>query len=528
MHEIKIGRMPSRDREMIIAAFCMALVAVGTLLLFARHPFPPLFDWPNHMARHHLAARVLVGESLPVGYAIQYGPMPNLGADLVMPGLIALLGDTVASQVFLGSSALFLWGSASALYIQYAGITRSSVAAIIVLAPWLISATMFLGFMNYFSGCGVGIFAAVHFISMARSRARIWTLILHAMFAILTYLWHLAAFGIYGVLAASYLLHRMLEASPAERSRVLSASLPLVATMMPAVLLALWVASTPTTNALRGALVWRGVVEKAKNVAEVFMAYSNAVDAILLSLWLVCLLLIFTISPIRRLRLDYMSIAAMAFLGLIFALPSDIGVTYFVDKRPALPFFICCCGLLSSLPTSRLFRAGMVGILALTVVRIAYIDESWAARSKGTLALLRYFSAVEKGARILVANTNYGWRRAYETQVSGWLVASTDAYVSNLWAIPGQQPLRHTMPSYGLVPTHFLSDPRVLCTYATTISAHFDYVWVNDPTAIVHVPSGWEMRLKTKESLLLKVMPNAGSCSAPSDYAPKSATLRYQ
>lgn len=519
MSKVKVSETVSHgtamDLNTRILLGIVALVAVCTALIFVRNPLPPLFDWPNHMARHHLAARTLVGEALPAGYAIQYGLMPNLGADIVMPVLIRIFGDTLASQIFLAGSVLLMWLAAAALYVQYAGRTRSALVATLVLAPWLISATMFLGFMNSYSGCGVGILAAVHFISLARSKPTAPSYVLHAMFAALTYLWHLSSFGTYGVLIASYLLQQLLDAPRQDRKQVLLRLAPLAATTLPAIALALWVAGTPGANALTGALVWRGVVTKALNIAELFMAYQNTVDAILLLAWLASIALIFALPSIRRPRLDYMAIATLAFLALVFVLPSDIGVIYFVDKRPTLPLLICSVGLLANLRLSRLFHYGLAGIAAVTLVRLANIDRNWLERSRGTAALINYFATAEQRPRILVANTHYGWRRSYETQVAGWLVARTGAYVSNLWAIPGQQPLRHTMPSYGLVPTHFLSDPKVLCTHAATIATHFDYAWVNDPTVMVQIPAGWQQILKTSESTLWKVQPSSGACKGP-------------
>ena len=78
-----------------------AVIALALVLLFFRHPLPPLFDWPSHMARHYLEALALAGRPALEFYAVEYAVMPNLGGDIVVPWLVMLLGPGLASQAFL-------------------------------------------------------------------------------------------------------------------------------------------------------------------------------------------------------------------------------------------------------------------------------------------------------------------------------------------------------------------------------------------------------------------------------------------
>jgi hypothetical protein len=311
------------------------------------------------------------------------------------------------------------------------------------------------------------------------------------------------------------MLDQWLNSAPGRRRETLLRLLPLAAATVPALAVMAWVARSPQTNALAGTLHWRPLSAKLLNFAEQFMAYRTSVDAVLLLVWLIAIGLLFARPAWRRPRLDYMGIAGLAFLTLAFALPSDMGLTYFVDKRPILPLLIVGCGLLASLPPARTYRIGLLLLAALAVGRIAYVDVSWTQRSAGVRALLAAFEGRPKAPRILVANTHYGFRRGFETHIAGWLVIRAGAYVSNLWAVPGQQPLRHTAASHGLVPSHFLTDPKVLCTHAAAIADHFDFVWVNDQAAMVHVPDGWLRTVQTGESALYEVGRDPGACTRP-------------
>ena len=494
-------RLKDVDRRSV--QFAAGAIAIALAILFLRHAHPPLFDWPNHMARHFLESLALTGKPVPADYAIRYGFIPNLGGDMIVPGLIALFGVETASKLFLFASVMLVWGASAAFTFQYAGRTPAALVAALVPAPFLLTATLFLGFVNSYSGVGVGILAAVGYIHVARTGASAGRLAALAALSVLTYLWHLAAFGVYAVIVVAYACDELLAAPRSRLTETLRAMAPRLATVLPGLLVMLWVALTPETNALGGAISWSSVRAKLFNFAELFMAYDNRLDALFVLGWIASLVLLFKIAAVRR--FDYVVIAALMFFALAFILPTDIGLTYFIDKRPIHPLFLCCCALLAGFELRRQAGIGLALLALVAVARIAYVDFSWARRTQGIEAMLKTFDALPAGRRILVANTNYGFRRSYEMQATSWVVARRGAYVSNLWAVPGQQPLRHRAASYGLVPTHFLADPQVLVKNAAVVPQHFDYVWLNDPTGIVSVPAGWTRVLTTEESSLWKV-----------------------
>ena len=70
----------------------MLLVAVP---LFST-VLPPLFDYPNHLARMHL-----LSEGGNQFYAVHWEPLPNLAQDLIVPPLARLMPLDIASKLFL-------------------------------------------------------------------------------------------------------------------------------------------------------------------------------------------------------------------------------------------------------------------------------------------------------------------------------------------------------------------------------------------------------------------------------------------
>ena len=91
------------------AAMLAAVVAAGlvsAVILIWIPTFVPLFDLPNHTARHYLESRWLAGRDLGGYYGIHYRIMPNLGADLVVPPLMWLFPPLIACKFFLTGSLL--------------------------------------------------------------------------------------------------------------------------------------------------------------------------------------------------------------------------------------------------------------------------------------------------------------------------------------------------------------------------------------------------------------------------------------
>ena len=190
----------------------IALGIAAHLALIWAWPYPPLLDWPNHMARHYLEARAMVGASLPSGYDIKYSLMPNLGADLIVPLLLQIFPLTVASRLFLTFNVLVCWLGFALFVARQAPGTGNAYGASLLVLPWLLTGTFFLGFLNYTSGLGLAFLAFLNYLRLfERGRAPSWQLALHGGLVALLFVWHLAALGSYGILHASHLLMHVLK-----------------------------------------------------------------------------------------------------------------------------------------------------------------------------------------------------------------------------------------------------------------------------------------------------------------------------
>src|ERR1700757_4681372 len=75
-------------------AFVLLMLLVTTPLFST--VLPPLFDYPNHLARMHLLA-----EGGNAFYAVHWAPLPNLAQDLIVPPLAGVMPLEFASKLFL-------------------------------------------------------------------------------------------------------------------------------------------------------------------------------------------------------------------------------------------------------------------------------------------------------------------------------------------------------------------------------------------------------------------------------------------
>ena len=88
------------------AAFWAAFAA---LFLVAALPvlsveLPPLFDYPNHLARMDLLSRLPASEALQRYYEVRWRIIPNLGMDLMVPTLARVMPLAWAGKTFILAS----------------------------------------------------------------------------------------------------------------------------------------------------------------------------------------------------------------------------------------------------------------------------------------------------------------------------------------------------------------------------------------------------------------------------------------
>jgi len=169
-------------------AFALLMLLVAAPLFST--VLPPLFDYPNHLARMHV-----LSEGGNQFYSVHWEPLPNLAQDLIAPPLARLMPLDIASKLFLVAIFGLIAGGTILLNRAATGVWRMWP----LLAFLLLYNRMFLwGFLNYLFGIGVALAGAALWLAFERQRWWLRTLA-SSLVALACYLSHIAAFGFYAL-----------------------------------------------------------------------------------------------------------------------------------------------------------------------------------------------------------------------------------------------------------------------------------------------------------------------------------------
>src|SRR5690242_12918976 len=324
---------------------------------------PPLFDYPNHLARMHL-----LGEDGNQFYVVHWAPLPNLAQDLIVPPLARLMPLDIAAKLFL--VAIFALITSATIWLNRVatGVWRLWP----LLAFLLLYNRMFLwGFLNYLFGIGVALVGAALWLAFERERWWLRTLT-SALIALACYFSHIAAFGFYALVIIGVELPLAWTELRAGRRRALGHRVAIggVQFVIPAALvLGYW---HPAAASISRAAIWR----KADLLFSVFDNYDRVFDIVCFAL---VLALIAGLTATGRLRLaPRLAWAA----GIVFAtyllLPSQIYGGSGADHRlPVVIFLLLLAGSAVEFANRRIaaaFGAVTAGLLA---ARLGFIEYVW-------------------------------------------------------------------------------------------------------------------------------------------------------
>lgn len=414
-------------------------VVMGIVLALSWFPvlvtrFPPLCDYPNHLARtyilHHLGDVPAFGDA----YRAEWHPYPNLAIDLVGRALLVVAGPELAGRLFLCAvAALIVLGADHLGRAIHGGPTwTAKVAGFLV---W--NGFSFYGFVNYLFGLGVFLFALAAWLR-ARAAPTASRLLVAAFAATGAYVAHLSAFAFLAVTSAVWV-------AVEPRGPRLRASLTGALPLLPAVALWLFGGVPQAHEPLR----WDGLAGKAKGVAMLIATYDVATDG-LLALLMAGTLAIALRGARSRSRPALVSAAVLA-VAFVIA-PSEAQGGWSVDRRFLLPAALLALVAfrIEDLDTVRL-RMSIGLAVAVVVARDVVVTAAWRGLGADLERRAALLAAVPEGASV------YGFARvsgasAERTREMGlvalhqYAVLLRHAPVSGLFVHENQQPLRARRP----------------------------------------------------------------------------------
>jgi hypothetical protein len=466
----------------VLGAFVLLMMLV-TAPLFST-ALPPLFDYPNHLARMHL-----LGEGGNAFYAVHWAPLPNLAQDLVVPPLARLMPLEIASKLFLVMIFGVIAGGAIWLNRVATGVWRLWP----LLAFLLLYNRIFLwGFVNYLFGIGVALGGTALWLALERKDWRI-RILASSLTGLACYLSHIAAFGFYVLVIFGV---EMAPAFTELRVRCWRALGRRIAVAGPQFLVPAALFLGSWQDAARGSVSYGGFWRKADLLFSVFDNYDRAFDIACFALFLV---LFGALIASGRLRLTpRLGWAAGVVFTAYLLLPSRMYGGSGADHRlPVALFLLLVAASAPRFPSRRAAVAIGVTAASVLIVRLALIGRIWHEADRVYSADLAGVDLLPRGAKLAVAYpaSAVNFVPVPEVHLTTLAIARREAFVTTMFAFPAQQPvvLRHPYVALAeaaqperLWAAIVGSDAAELARLLTTLQ-HYDYVAVTDNRPI-HVP----------------------------------------
>jgi hypothetical protein len=210
-----------------IAVFAAAAILIAPLWLTDGPAMP---DYPAHLATFYLLSGGAKLPALAQFYRIEWGFIPNLASEILVPAMGRLVGIAAGVKLFL-SAAIAMWVIAPAWVHRslYGRFGIESLAA----SFFAYNANFMWGFLNYYFAAGL---AFVVFAAWIASRARpsLWRLAAFAAAVTVVYFCHVFAAAVLGLLIGAYELGMLIELRDFSREKVLARFGAIAASFMPA------------------------------------------------------------------------------------------------------------------------------------------------------------------------------------------------------------------------------------------------------------------------------------------------------
>ncbi|WP_448191384.1 hypothetical protein [Azospirillum sp. sgz301742] len=450
----------------------MLLIAAAVPVLLPE--VPPLTDYPNHLMRLHAIAYLDLDPDLSRFYRIQWGILPNLLMDVLVPPLGTLIGMDAAFKAFVVAMFVALVSGSFALYRAVWGrLELGPLAAFL----FLYTVATYMGLFNYLFGLGMALWALAAWVAVS-GRGPLTRAAVSLAAVPLLFFAHLFALGIYGLGLLAYESWRLTATGTwTEPQRLIpdlaAFGLPLL--IGPALLL-----QSPAAD-FAGAFLWVGSA-KLMGFDWLFGAYAMPIGVVTGAAVALGLAWGLWSGALRLHPAGWIVIG----LGLasFAALPLVLFGSYFADSRLPVGILFLAIGFARWELPSAAARSAFVAVIA-TLALLRCVDAGTAfARIEPDLKDMRQaLTLIRPGSTVLVAIADGVERRSLfrHTQYTDDRVVSLGlhhmpvlamargSYVSTAYVHPGKQVLQIRDEYADLDSSIIASLPRTTDLLAATL-----------------------------------------------------------
>jgi hypothetical protein len=451
--------VPSTFKTTLLRVLLMALIGAALLLPVWLVRYPPLLDYPNHLARSFVLAHLNDPAFHFRGfYRAEWGPYPYLGMDLALITLQRILSVEVAGKVFLSLCVLAV-PLAAWWFIRQANPGHDALALWGLLLAYN---TFFIeGFLNFQLGlafCFVTMGMWLRYLEHPTKKRWLAVLVL----ATATYFVHLIAFVLTGFTVLAY--------TTADRRRLRDVC-QAGALFAPGVVLYSLSGIAPSNGT---ELYFRDWTEKYYDgLTALRHGYSPRLETLTLWVIVICVVLAWVRNSEFRVQRPWVWVFA-GLLVLYCALPDEVGNSWDIDVRVVPVLFVM---LLVLAKLGQRQRIVAVAVLLLFAIRTADVARNFVAKQAELSGMVQAVRALPRDARLLpLINENNDDDPLQRLYLHFWAysIIERGAVAPYLFDLRGQTALRTTEEIY--IPHRPLKDP--LDWYS--VKRDYDYAWVYD------------------------------------------------
>jgi hypothetical protein len=416
----------SSARVLIAGLLVLALYSVPLFSTMV----PPLFDYPNHLARFAILATG--GNEF---YDVRWAPLPNLAGDLIVPLLARMMPIELAGKLFLVMIFALILGAAAWLNRVVGGRWRLWP---LLAAAFLYNLQLRWGFLNYLFGLGIALCGSA--LWLALEDARFWLRLAASSFvALLCFFSHISAFGIYTLIVAGVELQPLIAECRAGKWRALRHRIGIAAAQF---VIPIAIALMSWRPGIGGKIVYWEFSYKITWLFGIFYNYIPVVD---FASFFLMLALFGGLAARRRLNFAPRMVPAIL---LIFAayliIPTEMLSAWATDQRIIVAFFfLLVAAAAPNFPNRRI--AWGVGAAALVIMlgRLGIVEAYWLEANRVYAADLAAIDALPLGSKLAVAHPKNALNAAGFPEVHLPALASVRraAFVPTLFTFTGQQPI---------------------------------------------------------------------------------------
>jgi len=438
----------------------LLILAAALLAPIWSEAFPPLLDYPNHLARSFVLAHLSdPAFAFSRFYRADWGAYPYLGMDASLAVFGRLFPIETAGRVFLSLCALALPGAAW-FFLRQVNPDEDATA----LWALLIACNVFFleGFLNFDLSLAVGFLALGFWLRwIAKHNIARWAAALAAFTAL--YFTHLLGFGIAGLVVAGYLAFTPRPL----RDWIWSGALAL-----PGV--AFYLHSSRVGLSAQK-IVFHGFEEKLDSLGMILHGYSPMLDLISLAALAAWFLAAWWRNPEFRWNGRWLVIAGFLFV-LFWAIPWMWGEGSDLDIRVLPVLFVV---LLATVRVGKRAKWLAAIPLVLFAARTVNMTQHFAAAQTELAGLARSFEAVPRGALVLpvVEGDQDPIERPF-THFWAYGVIGRGWFSPYLMDTPGETPMRIIHDSY--TPDGFWNHVYDEPPDWKQVQSDYEYVWAYD------------------------------------------------